>query len=99
MIALKAEVQCHRALNHPNIVKCLDCFQLNNAKEVAVITELCPEGDLLSALKLAKNGCFEEDRVQFIATDLINGLQYLHCTHNLIHRDLKLQVCLIYALS
>ncbi|KAJ3401362.1 Serine/threonine-protein kinase 36 [Chytriomyces hyalinus] len=92
--ALRDEIKCHRRLIHPNIVRCLDSFITREPnEEVAVITELCPHGDLMDALKLV--GKFEEDRVRVFARDLAAGLEFLHVKQNMIHRDLKLQNILI----
>ncbi|KAI8615765.1 kinase-like domain-containing protein, partial [Chytriomyces sp. MP71] len=91
--ALRDEISCHRRLRHPNIVRCLDSFVTRANEEVAVITELCPQGDLMAALKLA--GKFSEERVQDFASGLVNGLSFLHCKQKIIHRDLKLQNILI----
>ncbi|KAJ3227391.1 Serine/threonine-protein kinase 36 [Chytriomyces hyalinus] len=92
--ALRDEIKCHRRLIHPNIVRCLDSFITREPnEEVAVITELCPHGDLMDALKMV--GKFGEDRVRVFAKDLAAGLEFLHVEQNMIHRDLKLQNILI----
>ncbi|KAJ3130882.1 Serine/threonine-protein kinase 36 [Physocladia obscura] len=91
--ALRDEIKCHRRLIHPNIVRCLDCFTLRDNQEVAVVTELCSNGDLMEALKLT--GPFDESRVGEFAIALIDGLEFLHTRHGIVHRDLKLQNILI----
>ncbi|KAJ3209166.1 Serine/threonine-protein kinase 36 [Entophlyctis luteolus] len=68
--ALRDEIKCHRKLIHPNIVRCLDSFTLRGNEEVAVITELCPQGDLMVALQAA--GKFGVDQNILI---LENGLK------------------------
>ncbi|ORY36478.1 Pkinase-domain-containing protein [Rhizoclosmatium globosum] len=91
--ALRDEIICHRRLLHPNIVRCLDSFVTRENEEVAVITELCPQGDLMEALKLV--GSFDEDRVKDFAGALVAGLEFLHVKQGIVHRDLKLQNILI----
>ncbi|KAJ3112773.1 Serine/threonine-protein kinase 36 [Phlyctochytrium bullatum] len=95
LINLRAEIKCHRKLRHANIVKCIDCFQSKPPPhpEVAVVTELCPSGDLMSALKLG--GRFGEEKVFVVAKGMAMALEYLHCKHKMIHRDLKLQNILL----
>ncbi|KAJ3071576.1 Serine/threonine-protein kinase 36 [Podochytrium sp. JEL0797] len=91
--SLRDEILCHRRLIHPNIVRCLDSFVTRVGEEVAVITELCTQGDLMDALRLA--GRFDEPRVCDFAVQLVSGLEFLHCKAGIVHRDLKLQNILI----
>jgi serine/threonine protein kinase len=63
----------------------------NQFLEVAVVTELCPRGDLMSALKSAPNQRLPENQVKKIAKGLVSGLEFLH-SKGVVHRDLKLQV-------
>ncbi|KAI9339784.1 kinase-like domain-containing protein, partial [Zopfochytrium polystomum] len=108
LLALKAEIHCHVGLAHPNIVRCLDCFQSASSPattaataagsddgDVIVVMELCVAGDLLAALR--REGRFEEDRVRRWGSGIAKGLRYLHCERGIVHRDLKLQNILIGA--
>lgn len=49
---LENETKILRALNHPNIIKCLDVYKTNNY--YYIITEYCSNGDLLTFI--GKNG-------------------------------------------
>ncbi|KAI9334701.1 fused serine/threonine kinase-like protein, partial [Obelidium mucronatum] len=90
--ALRDEIICHQKMSrHPNIVYCLDSFVTR--KEVAVVTELCPNGDLMAALQ--SFGEFSLERVQEFGVCLVQGLQFLHVECGIVHRDLKLQNILI----
>ena len=88
LASLRAEVLTHRNLKHPNIIRLLACFE--SELEVIFVTELCSE-DYLSLLK--EKGRFSIEELESISKGLVDGLGYLH-EKGIIHRDLKLQVCI-----
>ena len=82
---LYAEIKIHKALNHSNIVRFLDCFE--DEENVYMTLELCPNGSLMSMLH--RRRVFTEPEARFFMIQLIGACHYMH-THQVIHRDLKL---------
>ncbi|KAI0266184.1 Pkinase-domain-containing protein [Gloeopeniophorella convolvens] len=82
---LYAEIKIHRALDHPNIVQFLDCFE--DDENVYMTLELCPNGSLMNMLH--RRRVFTEPEARFFMVQLIGACHYMH-THQVIHRDLKL---------
>ena len=84
-IQLYAEIKIHKALDHCNIVRFVDCFE--DEENVYMTLELCPNGSLMSMLH--RRRVFTEPEARFFMVQLIGGCHYMH-THQVIHRDLKL---------
>uniref|UniRef100_A0A6B2LDS0 non-specific serine/threonine protein kinase n=1 Tax=Arcella intermedia TaxID=1963864 RepID=A0A6B2LDS0_9EUKA len=82
---IQREVDLLRQLDHPNIVKVLDC--INTKRKVYVILENAQKGDLLRVMR-QRGAPFEEEAVGGVARQVLAGLAYLH-ERNIIHRDLK----------
>ncbi|KAH9991935.1 kinase-like domain-containing protein [Russula vinacea] len=82
---LYAEIKIHKALDHSNIVRFLDCFE--DEENVYMTLELCPNGSLMSMLH--RRRVFTEPEARFFMIQLIGACHYMH-THQVIHRDLKL---------
>ncbi|KAF5368904.1 hypothetical protein D9758_002954 [Tetrapyrgos nigripes] len=82
---LYAEIKIHCALEHPNIVKFLDCFEDDD--NVYMTLELCTNGSMMDMLRRRRR--FSEPEARFYSVQLIGACHYMH-THQVIHRDLKL---------
>lgn len=82
---LYAEIKIHKALDHCNIVRFVDCFE--DEENVYMTLELCPNGSLMSMLH--RRRVFTEPEARFFMIQLIGACHYMH-THQVIHRDLKL---------
>ena len=81
------EYNIHKALNHPNIVRLLDIFEID-ADTFGTILEYCEGGDLDYYLK--KFGTVSEKESKGIAYQLLNALNYIQRPeHRVIHYDLK----------
>ena len=82
------EVSILKKVNHQNIIKYYSSFL--EQENLYIIMEYAENGDLFSLIKHYKRHkkLFEEFDIWRIASEILNGLHYLH-THNIIHRDIK----------
>ena len=85
------EAENLKSLNHPNIVKILNCYTLSDMK-VVVVMEYLEGGELLSLLREKKQ--FEEEEARQYFKQIVQAIVYCH-RHGLIHRDLKLENILL----
>ena len=74
------EIEMHKKLSHPNILKFLDSFEAFG--HYFLVTELC-ETDLLELMLTGK-----PLNVKKIFTELLDAVIYLH-SMNISHRDIK----------
>lgn len=88
------EIKRFKKLNHPNIVKHIEAYEVNtgssdiHGKPIAYhvgILEYANNGTLADLLK---KGTPDYRIIEDLAKDIIDGLAYLH-SENIIHRDLK----------
>ncbi len=88
------EIKRFKKLNHPNIVKHIEAYEVNtgssdiHGKPIAYhvgILEYANNGTLADLLK---KGTPDYRIIEDLAKDIIEGLAYLH-SENIIHRDLK----------
>lgn len=77
------EIGYLRQCDHPNIVKYLSAYRVNN--EIWLIMEFLEGGTLSDAVKGFK---FKEPQIAFVAQEMLKALSYLH-SKNYAHRDLK----------
>lgn len=82
---LLSEIKIHKSLNHPNIVKFIDCFE--DDVNVYILLEICPNHSLMDLLKRRK--LVSEPEVRFFMTQVIGAIMYLH-RRMVVHRDMKL---------
>lgn len=85
------ELEIHKNLNHPNIVKIYDIIISNPENAVYMIMEYCEYGDLQ---KFQNKTPFNEKYIQCYMIQLRDALKYLH-NNNIVHRDLKPQNILL----
>lgn len=81
---LKREISIHKKLSHPNILPLLKLFE--DTQYVYILLELCSLS-LYDVLKTEH--IFMKNVVINYATQLINGLYYLHDSMHVLHRDIK----------
>lgn len=82
---LLAEIKIHKGLDHPNIVKFVDCFE--DDTNVYILLEICSNNSLMNMLKTRVY--FTEPECRFFLTQIIGAISYMH-DFSVIHRDLKL---------
>lgn len=87
------EIHHHKQIKHPNVVMLYEMITTESA--VHIISEYCPNGDLLDALDLAGGRCSEE-RVHRWFQQLTDAVYFCHSQH-IVHRDLKLENILLDA--
>ena len=85
------EIEIHKKLNNPNIVKLYDVIISNTDNAVYMFLEYCEYGDLQ---KFQNKKPFTEKYVQQYMLQLRNALKYLY-ENNIVHRDLKPQNILL----
>lgn len=73
------------AADSPFIVRCYGVSDLPDG-DLAVLMEYMDHGTLDSALK--SMGTFPESLLAHVASQVLNGLKYLH-SHKIVHRDIK----------
>jgi serine/threonine protein kinase len=86
---VKREIEIHRSLEHPNIVKVLDVVY--EPSSIYIIMEYCQYGDLQ---KFQNKKPFSHKYIQYYMLQLRDALQYLR-SKNIVHRDLKPQNILL----
>lgn len=91
---VRNEISIHRTLSHPNILRLHHHF--DDYKAVYLVMELCEGGELYQVLKRQGGRGVEEEKAKLYFRDILNGLDYLHNTKRIIHRDLKLSNILLY---
>ncbi|KAG2217829.1 hypothetical protein INT45_006794 [Circinella minor] len=79
-----AEFCIGSTLHHPNIIKTLDIIQ--DGPNFYEIMEYCPN-DLFT---IVKSGMMSREEIACCWRQLLNGVEYLHNTMGIAHRDLKL---------
>lgn len=85
------EIEIHKKLNHPNIVKIYDVIISQTDNAVYMFMEYCEYGDLQ---KYQKKQPFTEKYIQQYMLQLRDALKYLY-DNNIVHRDLKPQNILL----
>jgi serine/threonine protein kinase len=88
---IKREIEIHRALDHPNIVKVYDVVYNLDEGLIYIIMEFCEYGDLQ---KFQNKKSFSEKYIQYYMMQLRDALKYLQ-SKNIVHRDLKPQNILL----
>lgn len=86
----KKEVEIHKMLKHPNIIRLHDTVIDDTAQEWYLVMDLCFGGDLFQKLQFngRKPNTFREHTLARYAYEMLNGIKYCHF-HKFIHRDIK----------
>lgn len=84
------EIQIHRAMDHPNILRLLDTFE--DDKMLYLVTELCEGGNLRDYINAdgideGSLAMSEGDALQLFR-QMVSSVHYLH-QRGIVHRDLK----------
>ncbi len=91
---IDGEIDIHSKLNHPNIVKFIDTFKLDNKmkdKLLIIILELCEGGSLKSLVRKKR---INEKEARYYLLGILSGVQYIHNKYY-IHRDIKIENILL----
>ena len=84
------ETNLMKKLNHPNITKILELFE--DKDYILIIMEYINGGNLFSFVK--KRRKVSEKTAKFLFKQIILGIKHIH-SHNIVHRDIKLENILI----
>lgn len=79
------EIQIHKSLNHPNIVKFHSFF--DDPSNVYIVLELCKKRSMMELHKRRK--VVTDYECRYYIHQIVSGVKYLH-DNKIIHRDLKL---------
>lgn len=79
------EINIHKSLSHPNIVRFLSFF--DDVHNVYIVLELCKQRSMMELHK--RRPVVTEPECRFYIHQILDGVRYLH-DNNIIHRDLKL---------
>jgi serine/threonine protein kinase len=88
---VKRELEIHKKIMHPNIVKLYDIIINHDENKIYMIMEFCYLGDLH---KFQNKKILNENYIQHYMIQLRDALKYL-LDNNIVHRDLKPQNILL----
>lgn len=81
---LKNEVEILKTLDHKNIIKAYETFQMKKLKKLMIIMELCSGGDMYARMP------YTEKEVGRAMRQVLSAIHYMH-SKRIIHRDIKLE--------
>lgn len=83
---LKSECQMFLLMDHPHVARLLDVYDTNDA--ISLVTECLAGGELFS--RVQEMGKFSEKEAAKDTKQMLLAIRYIH-SHNVIHRDIKLE--------
>ena len=83
---LKLEIKILRELDHPNIVKYIDCYE--DDRYLHIVMEYIPGDDLFKVITHRKFNNFTEADAADMIENLLKAVLFLH-NKNIVHRDIK----------
>jgi serine/threonine protein kinase len=83
---LRTEAEVYLTLDHPNIVRLQDVYEDQDA--IHLVMEYCSGGELLQCLR--SRAQYSEQEAAQATRQMLLAVAYLH-SHNVVHRDLKLE--------
>lgn len=85
---IQREIQLLRSVDHPGIMKMVDCYEDENY--VHIVTEKYTGGELFDKIidNTTDSGCLLEDEAAKIIKSLLEAVHYLH-SKDIVHRDIK----------
>eukprot|EP00922_Rhytidocystis_sp_ex-Travisia-forbesii_P041839 GHVS01062516.1.p1 GENE.GHVS01062516.1~~GHVS01062516.1.p1 ORF type:complete len:936 (+),score=181.54 GHVS01062516.1:25-2808(+) len=86
LLLLLNEATICLSMDHPNIARLVDLYE--SREEVHLVMEYCSGRQLYD--RLATEAHYTEDNAAEATHDMLQALLYLH-SHNVIHRDIKLE--------
>ncbi|VDO57100.1 unnamed protein product, partial [Onchocerca flexuosa] len=84
---MRKEIAIHQSLNHPNVVKFLNCFE--DDINVYMVLELCHNGTLLHRIQNAPGRRLRDTSARMYLLQIVDAVIYLHEQVGILHRDLK----------
>ena len=87
-LTIKNEIEVLKSLSHPNIMKIYEFY--SNEESYFLVNEYIKYGELSKKIKQT----FSELQISVIIFQILKGLNYIH-SHNIIHRDIKLENIMI----
>jgi serine/threonine protein kinase len=90
------EIQLLKSTHHPHIIPLLSS-NTASSDTFDLIFPFYSHGDLFHLL--IKHGKFNESLTKEVAKQLGKALEYLHLTCGIVHRDVKLENCLVESLN
>ena len=84
--AITLEIELLKNLHHRNVVQYLGSFK--GQRHLYIILEFAENGSLSQIIKAHRFGPFPESLVAVYVTQVLQGLEYLHC-EGVVHRDIK----------
>eukprot|EP00298_Acanthocystis_sp_HF-20_P013121 c20216_g1_i1.p1 GENE.c20216_g1_i1~~c20216_g1_i1.p1 ORF type:complete len:307 (+),score=92.03 c20216_g1_i1:78-998(+) len=81
-----AEANVMSRLNHPHIVHLVDFMTIESKKQLYLVTNLAPHGDLFDVIR--SRGRMSEEPAKSLFKQLLLAVSYMH-SQKVAHRDLK----------
>jgi len=87
---IKLEIQIMKHLDHPNLLMLYEV--LEDAKNLYLVLEMCTGGSLQD--HITRSGSLPEKTTAGLIQQILRAVVYLH-KHQIVHRDMKAENCLI----
>lgn len=89
--SIAKELSIHKQLKHPNLIEAYKAMHIKEDRSIAVIMEYCEQGTLTSHIGKLK----KIETKAALMLEIALGLEYMHNTKSIVHRDLKTDNILI----